>query len=114
VSYTVVVAATAAHQLAAIRDYIADAADLDTASAFVEAIVDHCQGLETFPHRGSLRDDLRPGLRTIGFRRRAVITFDVDDDARQVTIHGVFYGGQDLDLAFGADTQDRGGDTAGQ
>jgi len=99
-SYSVVLAATADRQLVDIRDYIAGAADLGTASAFVDAIVDHCRGLETFPHRGLCRDDLAPGLRTIGFRRRVLIAFDVDDDAQKTTVHGIFYGGQDIDAAF--------------
>ena len=99
-SYSVVFGATARFQLGNIRDYIASAADPGTASRFVDAIVDRCLGLETFPHRGTGRDDLRPGLRTIGFRRRVVIAFDVEDGTQQVTVHGVFYGGQDLDAAF--------------
>jgi plasmid stabilization system protein ParE len=44
---------------------------------------------------GRARDDLRPGLRTIGFRRRVVIAFAVHEDT--VEIHGVFYGGQDYE-----------------
>lgn len=42
---------------------------------------------------GLARDDLRPGLRTIGFRRRAVIAFAINEAT--VEIHGVYYGGQD-------------------
>ncbi|MCL2090296.1 MAG: type II toxin-antitoxin system RelE/ParE family toxin [Micrococcales bacterium] len=99
-SYSVVFAETATRQLTAIRDYIADAADPDIAAAYVDAIVEHCLSLETFPHRGSRRDDLRPGLRTIGFRRRVVIIFDADDATLGVTIHGVFYGGQDFESAL--------------
>ncbi|MGB5087418.1 MAG: type II toxin-antitoxin system RelE/ParE family toxin [Methylocystis silviterrae] len=57
--------------------------------------------LETFPERGTRRDDLRPGLRTIGFRRRVTIAFAVETDA--VTIIGIFYGGQDLEAALQID-----------
>ncbi len=46
-----------------------------------------------FPHRGKPRDDIRPGLRTVGFRRRVVVAFAVLD--RDVVIVGVFYGGRD-------------------
>ena len=35
---------------------------------------------------------LRPGLRTVGFRRRATILFEVDRDKHRVIIHGVYYG----------------------
>jgi plasmid stabilization system protein ParE len=40
-----------------------------------------------------MRDDVRPGLRITNHKKRAVIAFDVD--AEQVSIIGVFYGGQD-------------------
>jgi toxin ParE1/3/4 len=33
--------------------------------------------LATFPERGTRRDDILPGLRTIGFERRATIAFRV-------------------------------------
>ena len=102
-TYVVVFAETASQQLKAIRDYIASVADSGTAQRYVDAIVDHCLGLDTFPHRGVQRDDLRPGLRTISYRKRVVIAFVVDDGAGQVTVTGVFYGGQDIDTAFGSD-----------
>ena len=54
-----------------------------------------CEDLATFPLRGTARDDIRPGLRTIGFRRRGVIAFVVWDDV--VVIVGVFYGGRDYE-----------------
>jgi toxin ParE1/3/4 len=34
-----------------------------------------CMALETFPAPGMRRDGTRPGLRTIGFERRATIAF---------------------------------------
>ena len=71
------------------------------ADRFTGAIVDYCEKLETFPHRGTRRDDLRPGLRTIGFRRRVTIAFAVEADA--VTIIGIFYGGQDFEAALQID-----------
>jgi plasmid stabilization system protein ParE len=49
----------------------------------------------------------RPGLRITNYRKRAVIAFSVD--AEQVSIIGVFYGGQDyeaiLDEDFGDDLE---------
>jgi toxin ParE1/3/4 len=44
------------------------------------------------------RGDLLPGLRTIGFERRATIAFTVTADA--VLVEGVFYGGQDFEANF--------------
>lgn len=57
----------------------------------------HCEGLEVFPHRGTMRDDIRPGLRTSSYKKRAMIATFVDDGAEQTTILDVFYGGQDYD-----------------
>jgi toxin ParE1/3/4 len=54
--------------------------------------------LRDFPMVGSPRDDLRPGLRTIGFRRRVTIVFVVK--STEVRIVGVFYGGQDFEAAL--------------
>jgi toxin ParE1/3/4 len=43
--------------------------------------------------------NLRPGLRTIGFERRATIAFTVKGE--DVIILRILYGGRSLDLAFG-------------
>ena len=87
--------------------YIAAAASPEIAARYTEAIVTYCEGLRAFPHRGTRRDDVRPGLRIINYRKRAVIAFFVD--AEQVSIIGVFYGGQDyetiLDEDFGDDLE---------
>jgi toxin ParE1/3/4 len=48
--------------------------------------------------RGARRDDIRPGLRVFGFRRRVSIAFEVT--AEVVTILGIFYGGQNFEAAF--------------
>jgi plasmid stabilization system protein ParE len=48
--------------------------------------------------RGAQRDDIRPGLRVFGFRKRVSIAFEVTDD--MVTVLGIFYGGQSLEAAF--------------
>jgi toxin ParE1/3/4 len=45
-----------------------------------------------------MRDDIRPGLRIVGFERRVTIAFSVDDG--RVTILRVFYGGRDWENAF--------------
>lgn len=50
---------------------------------------------------GAAREDVRPGLRTLGHRRRAVIAFAVTDTT--VAIIGVYYGGRDIDAILAAD-----------
>jgi plasmid stabilization system protein ParE len=54
--------------------------------------------LQTFPERGTKRDDIRQGLRTMGFERRATIVFQVRRS--EVVIIRVFYGGQDYERAL--------------
>jgi toxin ParE1/3/4 len=44
-----------------------------------------------------MRNDLRPGLRTVGFEGRVTIAFHVDPNT--VTIDRILYGGRDLDGA---------------
>lgn len=90
--------ASAERQLDRLHRYIAGRAGEGTADIYVDRIVTFCQGLSTFPLRGKARDDLLPGLRTIGFERRATIAFMVTTDA--VLIEGVFYGGQDFEAKF--------------
>ena len=100
-SYSVVFAPEAVAQLEAIYAYVADKAGPDTALRFTNAIIDYCQGFTTFPRRGTLRKDLRPGLRTVGFRKRATIAFAVLGNT--ITIVGIFYGGQDVESALNED-----------
>ena len=63
------------------------------AEAYVSALMDQCDALADFPLIGRARDDIRPGLRTVGFRRRAVIAFAVTDEVIEVV--GIYYGGCD-------------------
>ena len=88
----------AERQLDSLYRYIAGRADESVADGYVGRIVAFCQGLSSFPLRGTARDDLVPGLRTLGFERRATIAFMVMPDA--VLIEGVFYGGQDFEKRF--------------
>ncbi|TAJ80050.1 MAG: type II toxin-antitoxin system RelE/ParE family toxin [Gallionellaceae bacterium] len=87
-------------QLAALYGYIADAASPESAERYINAIVTHCEGLQTFPNRGTCRDDIRPGLRITNYKKRTVIAFAVD--VEMVTIVGIYYGGRnyEADLQF--------------
>ena len=91
-------------QLLSIYGYVVDQAGPDIAFAFTESIIDHCESFTTFPLRGTQRDDIRPGLRTIGFRKRVTIAFDVTGDT--ITIIGIFYGGQDFESAMNSDIKE--------
>jgi len=95
--YTVVFTPRAARQLDDLYTYIADRSGESRADSFVSGLVADCLSLSTFPERGTNRDDIRPNLRTKGYKRRVTIAFSVDAVANIVAIHGVFYGGQDFE-----------------
>ena len=78
--------------------YIAEEAGYRIAGAYIDRIEAACLGLESFPNRGTRRDHIRPGLRTMGFERRATIVFQVK--RAEVIIVRIFYGGQDYERAL--------------
>jgi toxin ParE1/3/4 len=75
--------------------YIAGEAGIDIAGAYIDRIEAACMSLATFPERGTKRDDIRPGIRTLGFERRATIVFQVK--RAEIVIVRIFYGGQDYE-----------------
>jgi plasmid stabilization system protein ParE len=91
----IVFTSEARDQLDALHGYIVAAAGAEIATRFVNGIIDHIAGLSEFPERGTPRSDLRPGLRTIAWRRRVTIAFMVEE--RDVVVIGIFYGGRDFD-----------------
>jgi len=95
VRYRIVFSPEAESHLVGIYQHIARETSPAMAQRFTAAIVDHCEGFDIFPGRGARRDDLRRGLRTIGFRRTVTIAFAIEEGV--VTIVGVFYGGQDFE-----------------
>lgn len=101
-TYTVVFAPEAEDDLVELFEYIGEHGSPNTGARYTEAIVAYCETLTTFPHRGMLRDDIRPGLRITNYRKRAVIAFEVDDALARVSILGVYYGGRDFERALGS------------
>nr|WP_278520879.1 type II toxin-antitoxin system RelE/ParE family toxin [Brucella anthropi] len=95
--FAVEYAPEAVDQLAAIESYIAEASSPEVGERFVDEIVSYCDALESFPERGAARDDLLPGLRTLGFRRRVLIAYTADRTSQTVRILGIYYGGQDYE-----------------
>ncbi len=83
----------AAKDLITLYDYIAHAASPDIALGYIERIEKACSNLSMAGERGTLRDDIRPGLRIIGVEKRTVIAFSVSEE--HVTILRFFHGGQD-------------------
>lgn len=96
--HQVAFAPEAESQLLALYFQIAAASSPQIAANYTTAILDECESLCTLPRRGTRRDDIRPGLRTFGFRKRVTIAFEVTNNV--VTILGIFYGGQDFEMMF--------------
>lgn len=69
-SYRIVVTAEAEAQLEALYEYVAGEASIAIATRYVDAIVERIGKLTDFPNRGTPRDDVRPGMRMVPFRRR--------------------------------------------
>jgi toxin ParE1/3/4 len=93
--YRVTLSAKARVQLEALYRYIAAEASPDIARRYTDFIVEKCESLADFPDRGTPRDDLRPGLRTLAFRRRVIIAYDVEPDL--VTILELLCAGQNAE-----------------
>ena len=98
-TYEVSFSPEAEDQLAVLYNYIALEATPGIAARFTESIVAYCEGFSISPHRGNMRDDIRPGLRVTNYEKRTIIAFIIDVDL--VVILGVFYGGQDFETVLG-------------
>lgn len=92
--YRVELRPAAARHLAAIEARIAEEATDDIARRFVGLILDRCHALEMYPGRGTPRDDIRPGVRTLVFKRNVVIVYAVQGE--DVAVLGISWRGQDL------------------
>ena len=75
--------------------YIATESGLEVAGGYIDRIEAACLSLATFPERGRRRDDIRRGLRILGFERRISLVFQVGK--KEVVIVRILYGGQDLE-----------------
>lgn len=84
--------------LRALYDWIADNSGPETALGYIERLERYCRGMELAAERGQRRDDIRPGMRVVGFERRVAIAFSVSD--AQVVILRLLYGGQDWPASF--------------
>lgn len=90
----VVFTARAARHVERLHRWIAANSYPDRADEYASRLVAFCRGLAASPHRGTRRDDLFPGLRTVGFERRVAVAFTVEGDV--VLIRAVAYAGRDL------------------
>jgi toxin ParE1/3/4 len=94
VTHRVVFSPEASEDLLGLYDYISARSGGVQALRYIERIERWCEGLRRFPERGVVRDDIRSGVRVMGFERRVTIAFRVLPDT--VTILRILYGGRDL------------------
>lgn len=94
----VVFAPEARDDLLRLYERIAGAAGATVALNYVERIEAYCLGFDFVSERGHRRDDVRAGLRIVGFERRITVAFTVRDD--RVIILRLFQGGRDWESEF--------------
>jgi toxin ParE1/3/4 len=97
-TFEVLLGPKAREDLQDIYDWIANQAGNDVADNYLDRIERVMGKLTEMPNRGTPRDDLVPGLRTIPFERRATITYVVT--GQTVEVLRVVHAGRDLRRMF--------------
>lgn len=100
-SRAVIFAPEARADLVDLETWLLVRASARTAGAYIERIVDSCEALAIASERGHGRDDLKSGLRIVGFERRLTIAFAVRAD--RVEILRIFRAGRDWAAEFDED-----------
>ncbi|ARS66187.1 MULTISPECIES: type II toxin-antitoxin system RelE/ParE family toxin [Sinorhizobium] len=93
-SYTVRLSTAAQQDIDTLLDYLVPNAGEAIARAYIARLHAFLRGFDTFPKRGTVRSDHRPGLRVVGFERSVSVAFVVEDDS--VIILRIFNRGQDI------------------
>ena len=96
---TVVLLPNARNGLLVIYDHIAAEGSHAAALAYVQRLEAWLAGFDIGAERGTRRDDIVRGLRTIGFERRVTAAFTVE--VERVVVLRLFYGGRDWEGALG-------------
>ena len=78
--------------LQGIYDFISTNASPRTARDYINRILGFLAGFDVFPGRGTTHNNIRDGLRIIGFERRVSIAFVVEAD--EVVILRLLYAGR--------------------
>ena len=97
----VIVSPEARDDLLNLYDWIADASSEDVAAGYLDRVERYIRGFDLASERGSARDDIRKGLRIVGFERRITMAFSVTDS--DVIILRVLYAGRGWDAGLGAE-----------
>lgn len=96
-SHRVIFGPRAAEDLEDLMTYLAPRMGVEAALEYVHKIESYCLGFANFPKRGTLREDIRPGLRLVGYRYKATIAFSVEEDI--VMIMRIFHRGRNIDFS---------------
>lgn len=88
----VVISPRAFDDIVSIYTRIAQLAGVAVASSYIDRLEAFLSGFDIASERGTLRNDLRPNVRIVGFERRITIAFKVKED--HVEILRCFRGGQ--------------------
>lgn len=97
-AYSIVWRPKARADLFALYDWIANEAGADTAYNYTSQIEEQVAKLAYYPDRGTPRDDLVAGLRTIAYRRRTTIAYRVFET--EVEILSIIHAGKELTGLF--------------
>lgn len=97
-THCVVFSPEAQDDLLQIYNFITENSLPKRALSYTEDIISYCQDLSLFPERGTRHDEIRAGLRTLGYKNRVLIAFHVTKDT--VVIDKILYGGQSIGKAF--------------
>ena len=90
-------------QLNELDVWITRAASAEIAQRFVLVILDHIGGILLFPLAGTMRDDVRPGMRTSTDKKRTFVAYQVDESSGELVVNilGIFHQGQDWEAVLG-------------
>lgn len=80
--------------LLSLYSHICAEASPELARAYLLRIRRHLAGFDVFPERGMRRDEIRPGLRLVGFERRITLAFIIEGDL--VVFTNILYAGRRL------------------
>ncbi|RUM26789.1 type II toxin-antitoxin system RelE/ParE family toxin [Rhizobium vallis] len=94
--YAVRLSAAAQRDVDALLDYLVPVAGEVIAQSYVARLQAFLKGFQIFPQRGTVRDEIRDGLRIVGFERSLSIAFIVEGET--VYILRILSGGQELRL----------------
>ena len=74
--------------------FIREHASAAIARGYINRLVEFLEGFSSFPERGSLRTNIRPGLRITGFERRVGAAFV---DGNEMVILRLLYAGRQFE-----------------